>query len=173
MKASDDPDHGFGGAQRQQAVGLEQPGKALEDAGLGVLVEIDQDVAAENHVERSEMRKVLQQIQLPVLDHGADIGIELPQLSDLREMLDQHLDRQAALDLELAEDAGLGFFQHALRQIGRDDLDPPPASAAPNSFRHIAIEYGSCPVEEAAHQMRRERRLARACSSSGRIVCRR
>ena len=36
-----------------------------------------------------------------------------------------------------------------------------PASAAPSSFRHIAIEYGSCPVEEAAHQIRSERRLAR------------
>ena len=30
-----------------------------------------------------------------------------------------------------------------------------PDSREPASFRHIAIEYGSCPVEEAAHQMRR------------------
>ncbi len=48
----------------------------------------------------------MQQIELPVLDHRADIGIELPQLADLREMPDQHLDRQTALYLELAEDAG-------------------------------------------------------------------
>src|SRR5258707_15343629 len=47
-----------------------------------------------------------------------------------------------------------------------------PASAEPNSFRHIAIEYGSCPVEDAAHQMRRERRGARALIHSGRTPSR-
>jgi len=40
-------------------------------------------------------------------------------------ILHQHLDRQAALHLELTEDAGPGFFQHGQRQIGRDDLGPP------------------------------------------------
>ena len=93
-----------------------------------------------------------------MLHHGADIGIELPHLADLREMLDQHLDRQAALDLELAEDAGLGFFQHACDRSVAMISTRQPASAAPISFRHIAIEYGSCPVEEAAHQMRKLRR---------------
>ena len=119
------------------------------------------------------MGKVLQQVELPVLHHGADIGVELPQLADLREILDQHLDRQAALHLELAEDSGLGLFQHRLRQVGRDDFDPPARKRRPNSFRHIAIEYGSCPVEEAAHQIRKARRPARACSSAGRMVSRR
>src|SRR5258707_13376303 len=42
-----------------------------------------------------------------------------------------------------------------------------PASADPNSFRHIAIEYGSCPVEEAAHQIRKARRAARARTNAG------
>ena len=45
-----------------------------------------------------------------------------------------------------------------------------PASAAPHSFRHIAIEYGSCPVEDAAHQIRKARRAARACTSAGSTV---
>src|ERR1035437_9808973 len=120
-----DSDNGFGGTQRQYAVGFEHLCKAIEDAGLGVLVEIDHDVAAENHVERSKMRKILQQIQLPVLNHGADIGIELPQLAYLSEMLDQHLNGQPALDLELAEDAGSGFFKNPLRQIGSKNFNPP------------------------------------------------
>ncbi len=47
-------------------------------------------------------------------------------LSCHSEVLDQHLDRQPALHLELAEDAGSGFFKHRLRQIGRDDFNPPP-----------------------------------------------
>ena len=71
------------------------------------------------------MGKVLQQVQLAMLDHAADIGVELPKLSDLREMLDQQLDWQPALHFELAEQAGLGFFEHALRQVGRDNLDSP------------------------------------------------
>ena len=45
-----------------------------------------------------------------------------------------------------------------------------PAMAAPRPFRHIAIEYGSCPVDDAAHQMRKERRAARACNSVGSMV---
>ena len=56
--------------------------KAVEDVGLGVLVEIDQHVAAEDHVERAEVGKILQQVQLAVLHHGADVGIELPQFAD-------------------------------------------------------------------------------------------
>src|SRR6266436_4926918 len=39
-----------------------------------------------------------------------------------------------------------------------------PASAAPISFRHIASEYGSWPVEPAAHQIRMLLRAARAFS---------
>jgi hypothetical protein len=45
-----------------------------------------------------------------------------------------------------------------------------PDSRDPASFRHIAIEYGSCPVEEAAHQIRKARRAARACASAGMTV---
>ena len=45
-----------------------------------------------------------------------------------------------------------------------------PAMAAPSPFRHIAIEYGSWPVDEAAHQMRRVRRALRACISAGSMV---
>lgn len=49
--------------------------------------------------------------------------------------------------LKLAEDAGFDF-QHRLREVGRDDLDPPARErGAPNSFTHIAIEYGPCPVK--------------------------
>src|SRR5271169_5191517 len=71
------PDHGFGRAQHQHAIGFEHPRKPIEDASLGFLVEIDQDVATENHIERSKMGKILQQVQLPVLHHAADIRAEL------------------------------------------------------------------------------------------------
>ena len=100
---------------------------------------------------------------------AADLGVELPQLSVLLEVLDQHLDRQAALHLELAVNSGLGFLQH-LRQSVRDDLDPPARQAA-EFLQHIAIEYGSCPVEVAAHQMR-GCAGARACTAPADRLCR-
>ena len=40
-------------------------------------------------------------------------------------ILHQQLDRQAALHLELAVDAGLGLLQHLVGQIGGEDLDAP------------------------------------------------
>src|SRR5579883_2233650 len=118
-------DHGFGGAQHQHAVRLHHLRKPLEDRQLGREVEIDQDVATEDDVELAEVGEVLQQVQLPMLDHGADVGVDLPELALLGEVFDQKLDRQATLHLELAVDAGLGFLQHLLRQIRRDDLDAP------------------------------------------------
>ena len=47
-----------------------------------------------------------------------------------------------------------------------------PASCASISFRHIASEYGSWPVEPAAHQMRTLLRAARAFRISGMIASR-
>ena len=53
------------------------------------------------------------------------LGADLPELAVLLEIFDEHLNRKAALDLELAVDARLRFLEHFLRQVGRDDFDPP------------------------------------------------
>ena len=76
-------------------------------------------------LECPKLGKVVQQIELPVLHHGADVGVDLPELSRLLEIFDQQLDRQTALHLELAVDAGPRFLQHLLRQVGGKDFDPP------------------------------------------------
>ena len=47
-----------------------------------------------------------------------------------------------------------------------------PAISRSISLRHIASEYGSWPVEAAAHQMRIVREGARAAISAGMIVVR-
>jgi len=47
----------------------------LKNVDLGVLIEVDQDVAAEDHVENPELGKIVQQIQLPMLHHRTDVGI--------------------------------------------------------------------------------------------------
>src|SRR6266566_4071090 len=119
------PDHGFGCSQHEETVRLSRFGETVEDVDLGVLIEVDQNVPAENHIEDPELGKIVQQIQLPILNHGSYISVDLPELSGLLEVLDQHLDRKAALDFELAVYSSLGFFEHLLRKVGREDFDPP------------------------------------------------
>ncbi len=91
------------------------------------------------------MREVLQQIELPELDHGADFGIELPDLAALPEILDQELYRQAALHLELAEQPGAGFFQHGTRQVGGDDLGAPAGELFAHLLQHHRDRIGLLP----------------------------
>ena len=71
-------------------------------------------------------------------------------------MLDQKLDRQAALHLELGVEPGLRLLQHFGDKVGGDDLDAPAGECPPMSFKIIASEYGSWPVDEAAHQIRND-----------------
>ncbi len=52
-------------------------------------------------------------------------ALRLPELPRLLEVFDEHLNRQAALDLELAVYSRPGLLQHLLRKVGGDDLDPP------------------------------------------------
>ena len=166
-------DDGFRRAQHEEAVRFHRLGETVEDVDLGVLIEIDQDVAAEDDVECPELGKVVQQIELPVLHHGADVGVDLPELSRLLEIFDQQLDRQAALHLELAVDAG-------------PRISPaPPATGRWREFRPASrrarqpFPSGTSPANTAPARSSRRRtrsgsllRLARAFSSSGMIISR-
>src|SRR5579871_4411393 len=67
------PDNGFGCTQHQHAVRLDRLCDALEDSRLGLLVEIDQDVAAEDDVEFAEAGEVLHQVELAILHHPANV----------------------------------------------------------------------------------------------------
>jgi hypothetical protein len=82
------------------------------------------------------------------------------------------LNREAALNLELTVDTRPGFlgtsWERSLAMISMRQ----PAVAALISFRHMASEYGSCPVEPAAHQIRMLLRSALAFRISGMIESR-
>ena len=71
------------------------------------------------------MRKVRQKIERLELHHAAQVGRDLPALANLREILDQHRDRQPALHFELAVDARLRLLQHLGREVGGDNVDAP------------------------------------------------
>jgi hypothetical protein len=58
----------------------------------------------------------------------ADLGCDLPRLGDLREILDQHLNWQPALDFKLAVDTGFCLLEDLVRQIGGEDVDSPPGN---------------------------------------------
>src|ERR1700738_2975751 len=105
------PAHRLRRTQRKEAVRLGRLGEAIEYVDLGVLIEIDQNVPAEDHVEDPELGKIVQQIWLPVLNHRANGGIDLPELCRLLEVFDEHLNREAALDLELTIYSRLGFLE--------------------------------------------------------------
>src|SRR5260221_562921 len=121
LEAACETDDGLGPAKRQEAVTLGDVGDAIEHRGFGGLIEIDQHVAAEHHIESAEMRKVVEQVERRELHHAADLRRDLPHLADLREILDQHQRRQAALHFELGVDAALGLLQHLFRDVGGDD----------------------------------------------------
>src|SRR5262249_54978744 len=88
-------------------------------------IEIDQHVAAEYDVEAAERYRILQQIELAILHHAADLLADLPAITVLLEIFDQQGDRQAALHLELRIDALFGPVENLRREIGTDDIDLP------------------------------------------------
>ena len=61
----------------------------------------------------------------------ADRGVDLPALALLLEILDQQLDRQAALHLELRVEPGLRLVEDLGREVGRDDLEASSRRASP------------------------------------------
>src|SRR5207249_11586692 len=110
-------DHGLGGAQHEIAVALDLTRQTIKHNDLVILVEVDQHIAAEHDVEYAKRPEIIEQVERPELHRGADLGRKVPAVTDLREMFDQELDRQPALNLELAVDAGLGLLQHLGREI--------------------------------------------------------
>jgi len=103
-----------------------------------------------------------------------NIGIELPQFSDLREMLDQHLNRQSALDLELVKIPGFGFFQNTVRQgRSQESRSAHPASAERSPSGTSRSNTAPARWKKPHTRFRKTRRLARACNIIGRMVSRR
>src|ERR1700730_2856844 len=54
------PDHRFGCSQHEEPVRFVRLGEAVENVDLGVLIEVDQNVAAEDHIEDPELGKIVQ-----------------------------------------------------------------------------------------------------------------
>jgi len=87
------------------------------------------------------MGKILQQIELAVLDHGAQFRIDLPHLADLLENISPATGLAGRAEPQLAVDSRLGFLQHLLRQIACKNFQPPAGQTAePISFKHMASE---------------------------------
>src|SRR5665213_4065698 len=75
------PHHGFGGAEDEVAIIGYLPCEPVEYTDLGFLIEINQHVAAEHDVERTERREIVEQIERAEMHHGADVGRELPTIA--------------------------------------------------------------------------------------------
>src|SRR5262245_15015880 len=129
-------DHRLGGAQHEIAVALDLTRQTVEHDDLGVLIEVDQHVAAEHDIECAKRREIIEQVERPELHHRADLGRKLPAFADLREMLDQQLDRQPALHLELAVKTGFGLLQHLGGEISGQNVDAPAGKARAHVLEH-------------------------------------
>src|SRR5260221_378972 len=107
-----DAEDGLGAAEIEMAVRRHLAAETVEDQRLGRLVEIDQDIAAEDDIEAAESGHFVEQVQLPETHHRANRRIDLPALALLLEILDEKLDGQAALHLELRVETGLGLVEN-------------------------------------------------------------
>src|SRR5680860_254726 len=119
------PRGGFRCAKHEIAVGGEPRSKAGEDRALSGFVEIDEHIPAEDHVEHPERLAIAEEIMRPELDLAADVGTDLPRVSDLVEIFDQERDRQAPLHLELTVEPLARLAERILDEIRGHDLDRP------------------------------------------------
>src|SRR5579884_2990666 len=70
------------GADYQVTVWLERPFHPPEQGDSVLLIEIDRHIAAEDHIEAPERRKVRHQVQLLKGRHGADLVADPPSVRD-------------------------------------------------------------------------------------------
>src|SRR5262249_24327665 len=56
-------DHSLGGAEHQIAIVRHLPRDTVEHGNLGVLIEVDQDVPTEHHIESAQRREIIEQIE--------------------------------------------------------------------------------------------------------------
>lgn len=82
-------DDSLRGPEHQKPVFGHLPGDPIEDGDLGLLVEIDQHVAAEDDIEIAQHRKIVKQVKRTELNHAAQFGRESPGFADLIEKFHQ------------------------------------------------------------------------------------
>src|SRR4051812_9650418 len=109
--------------EEQPAVGAHELTHPPEDRLLRGQVEVDEDVAQVDHVERAHPRQRPREVALARRHHPAQRGVDLPLGPGTGEVPDEHGGRQPAVDLELAEPAGPGPLDHLAGEVGRGDRD--------------------------------------------------
>src|ERR1022692_1750875 len=70
------PGKAFGMADEQVSAGFQAGGQAVHHAFLGGLVEVDHDIAAENHRKKTVLRERLHQVQSRELDLAAHFRLD-------------------------------------------------------------------------------------------------
>jgi len=105
---------GLGPAEDQVAVGPQHPPHPLEDLSPGLRLEVDEDVAQEQHVHGRQRRERGREVELPGVDQPAQRLVDLPFGAGAGEVPDELGRGQAAVDLELAVARGPGPSDHLL-----------------------------------------------------------
>src|SRR5918998_3980157 len=119
-----DAEGGFSSAEEEPTVGPHEGADPAEDRLLGRQVEVDEDVAQVDHVERTHPRQRGGQVALARGHHAPQRRVDLPLGARPGEVPDEHRRRQPAVDLELAELPGPRPLDHLAGEVGRGDGDP-------------------------------------------------
>ena len=163
-------------SEEQDVTRALQRGHALEQRALRVLVEIDDDVAAEDRVERTAHRPLVHEVELLEGDQAAQLVAHAEFAGVLAAALARRSARRARALTDLQAlgvvDAGRAGREHRGIEVGRQQLDVAAGRACRCASRStMAMEYGSSPVDAAQHQMRSAARrpcLARRSSAARR-----
>ena len=91
----------FRGAQHQAPALAHAPVDRLQDDLARRHIEVDQNVPAENEVERSQVTRHLTQIHRLKLSHPADVVVQRPFQALMLEVLQQHRRRQTTIHFHL------------------------------------------------------------------------
>jgi hypothetical protein len=119
------PRRGLRRAEHEITVRSKPIGKARKHRAFRHIVEIDQHVAAEDHVEDPEPVATVEQVVHAEGDGAANLRADLPDIADLLEIFHQQRDRQPSLNFELAILPFARFRQRLLDEIRGDDFDGP------------------------------------------------
>ena len=91
----------FGASQEKISMRGKQWRNLAKNFSLGLLIEVDQDIAHENDIDFGQKRPRLGEVQFTKLNHAPNFIPDLPRIALFGEVLDQKLGGKAAIHLYL------------------------------------------------------------------------
>src|SRR5579864_6867791 len=118
-----DTDHGLGAAQEKRPIARQLAAHTIENVALGQEVEIDQNIAAKDDIERAERAETFEEIEGAEFDALAHRRLDPPPLLLFLEIFREHLNGQTTLRFEMRIEALAATLDHLAGDVASDHLD--------------------------------------------------